>query len=542
MNLEGRPVPILAVAFIVLISACSQSGVHNNLLEIPAPSGLELMDRVVQEQYGTLREAVDATRKRGSDAELGSRYGQLGMWYHAYQLQSGADAAYRNARLLEPKALAWPYYQGRLALTLGNDEAAREALETTLSLHSGYVPALVSLAKLEYRNHNYELAEELFEEAVRVYPECDPALVGTARLAMDRGESERALVQLLEVLERQPRATLVHQMLGMAYREIGNTERSRHYLDSAQIELQLQVGVRLPDPLMDRFNANRQDARYFSRRAKAAMLAGRVEEAAQSLRSALFVEPERVAIRVNLGLTLRELGQLDESRAQLERSLKESPEHPKAQLQLAFTYESLGELAAASRLYESLLALDPRMVVARLRWARLLQSSGDFETSLVQIQAVLDENPHHGEGLFLRGLFAARQDRWRDAVLDLEAAWLQSKGRLRENTGRLLARLLAASPLRDLRDGDRALSLLQIQGADSVDSSTAEVLAMALAETGDFQRAVAVQRNILQAAGEAGLEVAWVRRRLDLYLAEESESKPWQEGERPLNFVVKVPR
>jgi hypothetical protein len=68
-----------------------------------------------------------------------------------------------------------------------------------------------------------------------------------------------------------------------------------------------------------------------------------------------------------------------------------------------------------------------------------------------------------------------------------------------------LARLLAAAPDDQVRDGRRALKLIDqlVKGQQTIE--LAETTAMALAESGRYQEAVRVQRDALAGAAGAGL-------------------------------------
>ena len=81
-----------------------------------------------------------------------------------------------------------------------------------------------------------------------------------------------------------------------------------------------------------------------------------------------------------------------------------------------------------------------------------------------------------------------------------------------------LARLLAACPLDELRDGPRALAIAR-QVAAGRSASAAEVVAMALAEVGRFGEAVQLQEQVLAAAQRQGLDATYLRVNLEGYRA-----------------------
>jgi len=75
-------------------------------------------------------------------------------------------------------------------------------------------------------------------------------------------------------------------------------------------------------------------------------------------------------------------------------------------------------------------------------------------------------------------------------------------------SGRPLARLLAASPADGTRDAARAMVIVEELLKTEKSTALGETMAMAFAEMGQFDQAVAVQRDIMAAASKAGLTAA----------------------------------
>ena len=98
-----------------------------------------------------------------------------------------------------------------------------------------------------------------------------------------------------------------------------------------------------------------------------------------------------------------------------------------------------------------------------------------------------------------------------------------------------LARLLAAAPDGRVRDGERALALVDRLAARGRTLELGETVAMALAEVGAFDRAAAVQRDLVTGARRAGLMDAIRRLEDNLRRYERGEAcrRPWPEGGVP---------
>jgi hypothetical protein len=84
----------------------------------------------------------------------------------------------------------------------------------------------------------------------------------------------------------------------------------------------------------------------------------------------------------------------------------------------------------------------------------------------------------------------------------------------------LLARLLAAAPTPEVRDGQRAVELAEAAFAMAPSAGTAATVAMAYAETGRFDEAVRWQERAMDGAAEDRL--AQLRRRAY------AERRPWR--------------
>lgn len=102
-----------------------------------------------------------------------------------------------------------------------------------------------------------------------------------------------------------------------------------------------------------------------------------------------------------------------------------------------------------------------------------------------------------------------------------------------------LGRLLAAAPDAGIRDGARAVALVRPLMLASPTLDAGEALAMAMAEIGDFDGAVELQREVIDHAKETGRGhlVAGLLVNLQLYERRRPcrtpwRDEPWYEGSR----------
>ena len=100
---------------------------------------------------------------------------------------------------------------------------------------------------------------------------------------------------------------------------------------------------------------------------------------------------------------------------------------------------------------------------------------------------------------------------------------------------RALARLLAAAPDERARDGQRAVMLVQELLDQERSFDLGEVMAMALAEVGQYMEAAGWQREVMSLAAQAGRDdlVEQFAENLRLYERGEPCRTPWHDDQMP---------
>ena len=273
--------------------------------------------------------------------------------------------------------------------------------------------------------------------------------------------------------------------------------------------------------------------------ARAALLlrAGRDDEAMEDLGAAIQLAPTLIDARLQLGNGLARRGRFGEAIREYDRLLALSADYPEALLKRAAARANLGEIIgarldleraleiaretettaqartllagldlaqrdfrAAEENYRAAVAAYPDNIKALSGLASLLGRLGRYGEAAVSFRAVINLEPDNGSArlgevvaLLLIEDYARARVRLDEAVTELpNDLALEQK----------LALLLAACPDRSLRDGARAVRLAKHLFAKRPDMESAEVLAMAYAEAGDFEQATTWQRRLLT-AGDA---------------------------------------
>jgi Flp pilus assembly protein TadD len=240
-------------------------------------------------------------------------------------------------------------------------------------------------------------------------------------------------------------------------------------------------------------------------RADALAFLGRDLEALDSLERMEAIAPRqgRTVLRAAAALERLERGEqaLERYREALSIAANDA-QAATAQAGIGRLLGARGEDQAALDALATAAGLDPTAVDPRLELAALEARLRRYEEAA----------RHYGEAVALDSRNEAARVGEASALL-LAGAWVQARARL-EGGARtlpgsttlrhLLARLLAACPDRTLRDGARAVALTEDLARDDPGPAIRETLAMALAEIGRFDRAAALQAQIVEASRSGG--------------------------------------
>ena len=495
------------------------------MVDIPAPD-FASMEPLVRGQLEGAQGRLDAALEMSDSSpdELSRLLGRQGQLYLAYSFEQAAQACFLNAAQLAPDDFRWSYYLGAILRRRGRWEESLDRYERALELNPAYLPAAVAMADLHMEaNHLDEAAR--FLDNVRGEASNAAVLVRRGRLASLRGDHDQAIRYLEAALEQEPGATAVFYPLGMAYRARGEVEKARYFM-----ERQGARKVSLEDPLMEVLGELAAGSRSLQARGNEAYRQGRLQEALEAYRKAVEADPENGEFRVNLAAVLSRLDDLEGAAGQLSHALRLDPGDALAHFNLASVLARQGRDREALGHYVEAIALRPDYKNAHFNLANALLRLRRFEAAAYHFDRVLEMEPGEAPALVGQGMALMQLGRW-EAARDLLHDGCG--GRPRNHALALAyARLLAACPLAELRDGPRALAIARQVAAADHSASAAEVLAMALAEVGRFEEAVRLQEKVLAAAQRQKLDSARLRANLERYRAGFPSRKPLGEQVR----------
>ena len=499
-------------------------------LEPVALPDLSQVSDSVREQMQARWRPVARLQGDGAAPAAGAaeNYGSLGMVLMAAEFPNAAIPAFRNAQMLAPADVRWPYYLAHLHRDAGALDDAADRFEAARRLEPSDMAILVWLGDVRLAQGDAVAAEPLFAQALSLYPDSLSARFGLARVALMREQFDVAARGLEEILELEPSATAAHYPLGQAYLSLGESERAQEHLRQRET-----ADIRPADPLMAALDRLLESAQAYETRGIEALNREDWDGAVNAFRRGLEIDPDDAELRHRLGTALYLRGDIGTARTELERAAAESPELAQAQYSLGVLLQDEGRYREAAERYAAALRSRASYTEARLRLAYSLRRSGDPEGALAEYRRVSRMSPDLVEAAFGEAMALVVLHRWGDARTRLEQAVEAYPGDL--GMTHALARLLAAAPDGRVRDGERALTLADRLASQGRTLELGETMAMALAEVGAYPRAAALQRDLITGAGRAGLPEVIPRLEANLRRYERGEAcrTPWPDGEVP---------
>jgi tetratricopeptide (TPR) repeat protein len=520
--------PILALLTVASIAVVAAAGVlyFLNTRTPPVPEvDLSAMEPGVRQQIARFSSAVRAS------PESADAWANLGQVFHAHDLFPQAIAAYGRAMERAPRDPRWPYLAA-LAQAKSDPRAAVPLFRQATALQPANAAVYINFGDLLMRLGELGPAQDAYRQALRIDAESSHALYGLAQAALARGETGAAIDFLQRAEALAPQHGEIHSLLAQAHQRAGNEDEARR---ESLLARAWPDSTRAPDPVVQAMESLAMDSQSLAREgvrlsergeypeAEAAfrrvleirpgnardyanlggVLAGqgRAEEALAAYRQGLEIDPLDLDNLNNLGYTLLQLQRYDEAEEALQRALEIDPGFAPALGNLGLLAEQRQQPTQAIAYYEQALEADPGLRFARQALATLLAATGDSESAAAHWRLMLEFNPADLSALYnLATVQAALGEH--AAAIDLLRRGLE----IAPNSSRLVAALaweLATAPDEGLRNGAEALALAQrLAAAYPEEPQVLDVLAAALAETGDFENAVEVMEKAVALDGQ----------------------------------------
>jgi len=480
----------------------------------------------LRERHSAMMQVV--ANRSASIVDMSTAYGEMGKLLMAAQYPEPAEACFLNAQSLDPSDFRWPYYLAHLYRTQGDLAKSRTLFERALELRPEDVDALVWLGNVYLLLGLPDSAETPFAKALSLEPGSVSARYGLGRVALARNDPRRAVTYLEEVLKLDPEAAGAHYPLSQAYNAIGETARANEHLRQRR-----EREILPADPLMVELDTLVSSPQTYETMGIRALDRKDWTGAAAVFRRGLELQPDSPSLKFRLATALNMMGDSKASESLFEEIVRSSPDYFPAQYSLGLTLQSKGRHNDAVERFSAAIKQRPDYSEARVALAASLRHLGRTEESLAQYEAVMRTDPRNTQAPAGYAMALVQLRRYQQAREFLVDGLNAHPGD--PTLSHTLARLLAAAPDDRVRDGARAMTLVQALIKQGRTLELGETLAMTLAELGQFDQAASVQRDVLKGAERAGLQGVAARLTINLRLYERGEPcrTPWSKDEMP---------
>jgi tetratricopeptide (TPR) repeat protein len=428
------------------------------------------------------------------DTELADAYGDLGSLYHSHQLGQAAERCFENAVRLAPDSFRWAYYLAWVTLQSGRNELALQQFTAARKLDPDYPVLTLRMADAWLDLNQQDKAQAAYQAVADTEGLQAAARYGLGQIALLRRDYAQAVEYLTQVLALDPAATRVHYPLAQALRAQGQNDAASEHL--------AQRGNGLPaarDPLVEELQALQSGARLHFNRAMKAVRKHEYASAVQAFELGLRHDPENPDARVSYARALYLAGDSDAARAALETLLDAQPQHVTGRFLFAVMQQEAGATDAAVSDYRRVLQQEPVHAGANFYLGNYHFRQGRHAAAAQHYAQAVATDPRNVPARMLQ-LESLQHIPVTDIVLrqELEAAVQQAPEQ--PLFAVMLIRLLCTSADPDARDPAEALRLAERLAGEQSFPPYRELLALAYAATGNFEKATETQEALLAMA------------------------------------------
>jgi tetratricopeptide (TPR) repeat protein len=495
-----------------------------------------------------------------ADPESGKAWARLAQVFQAHDLFDQAIEGYGKTIELSPDDWRWPYLAA-IATATSDPQASLPLFRQAVDLKPTGAAIHINFGDILIRLGEHAAAEQAYKQALSADPESSHALYGLAQLALISGKPEQAVSLLERAKVIAPRHGEIYGLLAQAHQRLGNDDAARR---ESQLAKAWPDATRAPDPVVQAMESLAVDSQSIARTgvslAKRGQYAeaeakfqevldirpgnardyanlggalagqGKTEEALAAYRKGIELDPADVDTMNNLGFTLMQQLKFDEAEQYLRKALKIDASFAPALGNLGLIAEQRQESEQAIDYFEQALELNPGLSFARNALATQLVRSGDAAAAIEQWRKVLEINPNELAAIYNVAMTQSGRGEHAEAI-----EYLRKGSSIAPDSSRFVAALaweLATAPDDELRNGAEAMQLAQrVYSAYSNQPQIIDVMAAALAETGDFDNAVKLMEPLVALSRADAQPFAM---RLKAYRQE----KPWRQ---PQAVAVKAP-
>ena len=326
----------------------------------------ELADLYMKQ--GSIDEAIKELK--GISGEDKQQAQKLLVYAHMRKQDFGAARKLIQEMLRNKDAGALDYsLAGLLELSAGERIAARRYFEKSVKLDSNHVPAILSLARMDFEDGKLSLSKDGFNRVVAIDEKNVHAMLGLSALSGRENKPDDALKWLMLANEKNPKAVAPRTVLAQFYIKSGRPAEA--------------ISV-----LQEIIATDKNDSSVIALYITAQINAGKKNEAMQT--AVGFV--------------------------------KNNPKNPLAHFQMARLQQLSNDMPAAEKSLKQALRIKPDFIQASLALATLKIQQADYGAAMKIAQTIKQTYPKQSAGLMLEGEIYLQQKQFAQAVKSYTAA------------------------------------------------------------------------------------------------------------------------
>lgn len=384
----------------------------------------------------------------------------------------------------------------------GRPGEAIEYFEKSLKIRPDYLRGRNNLGLAVQQLGRLDEAIVHFQKALEIDPQCAESYNNLGNALFRKGRIDDAIANYLKAVELQPKLVVAQSNLGLAFQGKGQIEQATAYYRKA-----LDLDPDYPE-------AHNGLGLILHNR-------GKLDEAIDHYQKAVKVKPNYAEAQSNLATALSQKGRVDDAMPHWQKALEAKPDHVMAHNNLGNALSAKGRFDEAIVHYRKVLEIQPDLFDTHHNLGLALAACGRLDEAIAEYRKVLELRPDHDKAHRSLGNVLQRQGKPAEAL----AEWREGL-RARPGDVRLLnqiARVLATSPDKSIRNGDEAIALARraVQLTGENEPAIMDTLAAAYAEANRFPEAIEVARRaaaMAAARGNAALAEV-LRSRIRLYEA-----------------------
>jgi tetratricopeptide (TPR) repeat protein len=354
-------------------------------------------------------------------------WGKLAMNLDVHDYKNESISIYKEAALLDPSDLRWPYFCAMVLAESGSQESL-EWFERAREIKPDYTPLLVNYGNALLRNGKTNEAKQKYDQVLSIEPKNSHALLGLARISLAQGMVKESRAYLSTAIE----ANAVHRAVYELLSTICKQQKDLSCVDRADV-----IADRMPEktPLVDpiyaelsqegesslwyRFRGSefmkngmpdravaefrhaiqlRPDPQTTEDLAKALNAAGKYSEAAQQYRSVLARHPTADNY-FGIAMAQARMGSYDEAESFFRQALQRKPEFAEAYFNLAVLYARRRQLEQTIENLGHAIRIRPDYAEAHYHLGLAYIAAGDQVSAMKQFETLTKIDPKLAERL-----------------------------------------------------------------------------------------------------------------------------------------------